>query len=140
MITQYDLVTEFGEEEIRRLSDHDGDGEINVVVVAKAIDKAVNKAKSYLHGAGLTTAMLTPTPDILKVYLCDIARFELAEDGTTEEIDKRYKLAFEWLERVMKNPRMLGDDYIAMLAKNNGNSRLSSGIVVAPNPKPDWTF
>lgn len=142
MITVTDLTDRFGEAEIAELSDRDGYQQINLQVVGRAISDAESEVESYLNPAGLVSrgpagqlvyrqSGVVPQPLIIKC--CDIARYYLYENGTTEIVATRYRQAIDWLKLVMRNPSMLtGTD------TGVGNtSGINSGIVVMPNPRPN---
>lgn len=96
--TQQDLVTRFGEAEIRQLSDHGGTGEINTEVVAQAIADATAEIDGYL--AGRYALPLANIPELLRLYACDIARYRLFEDGAYEQVVDRYNNALRFLRDV----------------------------------------
>ncbi|PID62620.1 MAG: hypothetical protein CR974_03450, partial [Gammaproteobacteria bacterium] len=133
MITQQDLVTAFSETEIAELSDHENAAVIDAAVVDKAITEAVAEAQSYLNAAGLTAAVLTPVPVDLRGKLCDIARYRLSDDGVTDTVDERYKLAIAWLKDVMRNPAML----VPGFNPSDQAGNINSGVDSIANPKPN---
>lgn len=96
--TQSDLVTRFGEAEIRQLSDHGGTGEIDSEVVAQAIADATAEINGYL--AGRYALPLGETPELLRLYACDIARYRLFEDGAYEQVVERYNNALRFLRDI----------------------------------------
>ncbi|WII93186.1 DUF1320 domain-containing protein [Kingella negevensis] len=132
MITSQDLINRFGEREIVRLSDKTQSHQINEANVQAAIDDAIAEAQSYLSGAGFFRLPET-LPTVLKIKVCDIARWYLYENGITEIVEKRYQAAIAWLKQVQKNPTMLGFE-----AKTDAQEAIGSRIVVLPNVLDDW--
>lgn len=93
--TVADLVSRYGEAEIRQLSDRKRTGDIDVVVVDMAIADAGAEIDGYL--AGRYTLPLLQTPELLRLYACDIARYRLFEDGAYEQVTERYNNALRYL-------------------------------------------
>lgn len=153
MITKDDLIHRFGIDEMVNLTDKDHYQAINDTVMGYAIADASALVASYLKPAGLITETPTgslvytvngavqPTPKALSLKLCDIARYYLYENGTTEIVEKRYSEAIDWLKMVAAKPQML----TGLTPKTN-----SSICVIAATPpslygiglygtdKPDW--
>lgn len=97
MIKREDLEARFGAVEIAERGD--------AAQINQAIADAIDEARSYLRAAHLENV---PPSEVLKGFVCDIARYRLYDDGNNEIIETRYKQAIAWLERVVKNPSMLG--------------------------------
>lgn len=139
MISEQDLIERFGAQELAQLTDREAYQVIDSAVVAHAIADAEAEAESYLRAAGLVArnskgeltyiAAVTP-PKALVIKLCDIARYYLHENGTTEVVEDRYKQAIAWLKEVMRNPAMLRG------IEGGSNPALGSGIAVKANPTP----
>jgi phage gp36-like protein len=104
--TQQDLVDRYGESEIVQLSDRARIGSINAAVVAKALDDADSEINGYLEGR--YTLPFENPPKLLRLVACDIARFRLAENRATEEIEKRYAAQIKFLSAVAKGDIKLG--------------------------------
>lgn len=132
MITQQDLIVAFSEEEIAEVSDHQNHTDIDAQVVAAAIAAAVGEARSYLARAGIAKAVENNPPAILKLKLCDIARYYLYEDGMIPVVETRYDNATTWLKEVARYPSMLVDADETDAATSNA----MSGSMVKPNPLP----
>lgn len=132
MITQQDLIVAFSEEEIAEVSDHQNHTDIDAQVVAKAITAAEGEALSYLAGAGIAKAVQNAPSEILKLKLCDIARYYLYENGMIDVVETRYNRAVAWLKDVARNPSMLVDADETDAATSNA----MSGSMVKPNPLP----
>ena len=132
MITPQDLINRFGEREIVKLSDKTQSRQMDLANVQSAIDDAQAEAMSYLAGAGFFRLPET-IPSVLKIKVCDIARWYLYENGVTEIVEKRYQAAIAWLKQVQKNPAMLG-----LEATNEASEVADSRVVVIPNELEDW--
>lgn len=147
MITKDDLIHRFGLDELVNLTDKEQYQFVDDTVVSYAIADATALVASYLKPAGLITETLAgsfiysvngaiqPVPKALNLRLCDIARYYLYENGTTDIVEKRYSEAIDWLKMVAAKPQML-----------TGAKQDNSGIcVIAATPpnlygtdKPDW--
>lgn len=112
MITIQDMVTRFGEQEMAERSNHENYEYINEDVLNAAIADAEEEAATYLRAAKLSFPV-DSVPNILKIKVCDIARYYLYQDAVTEIIDERYKSAIAWLKTVVKNPNMLDEARVA---------------------------
>lgn len=138
MINIQDLIDRFGEAEIINQSDRNHYQTINEVVVNRAINDAVALVESHLNPTELFrrsqdgelvykyATVQAPIPAILTAKTCDIARYYLYDDGTTEIIEARYKQALDWLKQVANSPKMLTGDI--QVSKNT--------ITAIANPKP----
>ncbi|MDO4434847.1 MAG: DUF1320 domain-containing protein [Cardiobacteriaceae bacterium] len=124
MITRDDLTKRFGEAELIRLTDREHYQHINEDVLKAAILDAEAEAKSYLRAAGLSDAIVHTAP-ILKIKVCDMARYYLHQDGVTTVVEARYQQAISFLKEVVKNPRLL------KIGPEPSPSALS-GIAIAP--------
>ena len=138
MITLQDLIKRFGENEIAKLSDKVNYQVIDETVVATAIKDAEGDVASYLRPVGLVSKDAlgnlvyrngAEIPDDLIKHTCNIARYELYDNGTTDIVEKRYDDAIKWLDKVKKDPTMLTGP-IAELPNASG------GISVIPNIVP----
>lgn len=119
MITKDDLIHRFGSDEIANLTDKEHYQTVDDTVIAYAITDASALVASYLKPAGLITETPTgsfiytvngtiqPVPKALSLKLCDIARYYLYENGTTDIVEKRYSEAIDWLKMVADKPQML---------------------------------
>lgn len=130
MISRQDMIDRFGEQEMIKLTDRAHRRAIDDAVLDKAMADAAAEAGSYLAAAGFTRLPLTP-PRALTVKTCDIARFYLYENGTSEIVQKRYDEAVKWLKEVVKNPAMLGLDTLP-------ESKQAGMVVVVPNKPVEW--
>lgn len=99
------MIDAFGQREMVDMTVKEtGEDTINAIVMNKAIKASVDEVESYLFAAGLTT--ITPNA-WLKQIACDVARFRLYENQATDEVDKRYNLAIDWLKFAIENPSAL---------------------------------
>jgi len=108
--TQADLIDRYGESEIRELTDREGLGEIDPVVVERAIADAGGEIDGYLAAGGYALPLAT-TPAILAAYACDIARYRLygnAPPDATEGPGRRYADAVRFLREVSRGVVRLG--------------------------------
>ncbi|MCP1772856.1 phage gp36-like protein [Neisseria perflava] len=135
MITREDMLARFAEREIAQLTDHENGRTINDEVLQRAIDDAAAEAGSYLRAAGFQT-LPEPTPRVLAVKVCDIARYYLHEDGVIDIVEARYKSAVEWLKALVKNPNLLGLDVSA--AATRAAEASGSAYAVRPNQAEGW--
>ena len=71
-----------------------------------AIADADAEAGAYLKAANLSFDA-DAVPHVLKLKVCDIARYYLYEDGYNQAVDERYRAAVAWFKTVVKNPNML---------------------------------
>lgn len=106
--TQPDMISRFGEREVRILTDRDNQGLIDDTVLAYALAQADAEIDGYLQGrVGLP---LADVPVLLVGIACDVARYRLA--GTdireTDPIRMRYKDAIKLLEAIRDGRVQLG--------------------------------
>ena len=109
MITSQDLIDRFGEFELIQITNEKPrhDSVINEAVLQGAINDAVGEVASYLLSAGLVkiisagNVVYLPSPEIpsdLKKKTCDIARYNLYDNGVTDVVQTRYDAAIKWLD------------------------------------------
>lgn len=103
--TRDDMETRFGLAELVQLTDDDGTGE----VVLSKLDTALADADQVINGyaAGTYAVPLSPVPDLVTRWACDIARYFLHRDGVTELVEKNYKAALLALKDVAKGDLIL---------------------------------
>ena len=142
MITSQDLIERFGEFELVQITNEKPrhDSVIDEVVLQGAINDAVSEVASYLLSAGLVkvvgigNVIYLPSaviPSDLKKKTCDIARYNLYDNGILEVVQTRYDAAIKWLDKVKKDPTMLTGPVIAQ-------PNTSGGITVILNPVPNY--
>lgn len=98
--TYAELVTMWGEIEVVRSSDRDGDGVADVGVVDRALDDASAEIDSYI---GQTYKLpINPVPPVLATHCGRIALYQMSLDsGTyTKEKRQRYEDSLKWLRDV----------------------------------------
>lgn len=108
IINKADMLGEFEAAELTTLTDRERIGQINDVVLAKAIAGAEDEATRKVKPIDLSVG--TPSP-YLKRVVCDIARYTLYKDHAPEEVYRRYQAAMAFLKDARANPEMLGDGY-----------------------------
>ena len=106
--TLQNLIDRFGEDEIVRLSDRAGTGDIDQTVVAGKLSDADAEIDGYL--AGRYALPLPVVPEALRRVACDVARYHLYDDRSTEQVTKRYDDAIKFLKMVSKGDVQLGVD------------------------------
>ena len=92
------LVSLFGADEIRTLSDRRGTGELDETVISDALERASSEVDSYatpLSGS-------EPIPPVVVSVTGDIARYRLTggDIRDTDPIRERYVKALNWLRDV----------------------------------------
>lgn len=106
-----DLINDFGEQEILRLSDRarPATGQVVITVVEKAIEDADAEINMYLEGRGLLP--LPSVPDTLRRIASDITRYYLYQNpGTDTPVAVRYAQRIRQLEKVAAGKLSLGLD------------------------------
>ena len=81
-----------------------------LVRIDNAIAAAGREANSYItprYTLPLTQLQIDASP--LEQHCADMARYRLAEDRATEEIEKRYNRAIAWLKDLAKGMASLGE-------------------------------
>lgn len=106
--TQSDLEKYFGETEVLRAADRDGDGSADTDVVTTAITAAEEEIDSYV--AVRYDLPLGTVPGILTRVCCDLAMYHLSINSLamTEDKETRYERALKWLEKLSKGMVTLG--------------------------------
>lgn len=84
--------------ELLQLCDPEKLGEIDEVIVNRAIDDATADIDGYL--AGRYELPLTIDISTLKQKACDVTRFYLQSKKPTESVQKRYDAVIRYLEQV----------------------------------------
>ena len=99
LITREDMITRFGETELAQRTGRDGYDNIDYAVLDTAIADAEAEAGAYLKAANLS---FDTVPHVLKLKVCDIARYYLYEDGYNQAVDERYRAAVAWFKPWLK--------------------------------------
>lgn len=97
------LVSLFGAEEIRLLSDRQGTGEGDDAVIQAALERASSEVDSYLADRYATPlSSVGPVPPIVVSVTGDIARYRLTGGDVrdSDPIRERYVRALGWLRDV----------------------------------------
>lgn len=103
--TQANLTDRFGEAEIKRIADRDGDDTIDAGVIAKALADADAEIDSYI---GKVYALPLVTVPARVVDLAqDIALYKLYASNPPEDVVRRYKDALAFLLNVSKGLAVL---------------------------------
>lgn len=106
--TYEDMVKNFGEREVRLISDRDNTGMSDPLVIEDGLQTADGEIDSFI--AGRYSLPLRETPRVLVGIACDIARYRLTGTERTESavILERYKMAIRYLEKVAAGTVTLG--------------------------------
>jgi phage gp36-like protein len=106
--TQSDLVGRFGNRELVQLTNIETPSatSLNGAVADRALADASAEIDTYL--AGRFALPLAVVPSVLVRLCCDIARYRLAENRSTEEMRRRYEDATRVLEQVRDGKLQLG--------------------------------
>lgn len=96
--TQQDLIDRFGEDELRQVADVDGSGDIDPVIVARALADADAEVDAALFGR--YQLPLASVPQLLTRLACDLARESLFTDAPTEVVTERAKVARGLLAKI----------------------------------------
>lgn len=106
-ITKAQMILEFGEPELIQLTNRTGTGTvIDDDVLDQAMLNAEGEVDSYI---GTRYELPLPSvPTILTAFTCDIARYRLYDDQSTDEVLRRYERAIAWLRDIAKGVVGLG--------------------------------
>lgn len=107
--TPADFLLAYGQDEVLRSADRDGDEVEDAGVVARAIDDAIAEVDSYLVQR-YDLPLAEPTPASLRRVVLDIALYRLSfrsTEGTTEK-RLRYEDAIRWLAAIVAGTGSLG--------------------------------
>ncbi|MDC8804219.1 DUF1320 domain-containing protein [Halomonas pacifica] len=129
-ITLQDLQERFSEHEILQLAD-DGTGQVDQDEINRAIEDAGGEIDGYVAGGGYAVP-LSPVPNIVKSYACDIARYRLYDDAASPQVRERYEDAIKFLRMVARGEVKLGigtdeDTETAGSAEFQGGSKVMPG-------------
>jgi phage gp36-like protein len=125
--TTRDLITRFGEFEIQNLASIDGDEVLDNDKIASALSDAEAEINSYLGQR--YQLPLSSVPEVVKGACCDIARYNLYANQTTDEVQARYNKRISWLRDVASNRASLGlaektQSSAFSVAVSNGGGRI----------------
>lgn len=98
--TLQDLIDRYGEDELIQLSDRAEPpaGAIDPAIVSKALTDATELVDGYV--AGRYRVPLSPVPGMIQRLVCDIARFFLHDDRSTEAVKDAYQAALKALRDI----------------------------------------
>lgn len=100
--TREDMAARFGEEEMAAIESRLGaDG------FAACLRDAGELAAAHLRLARVDEAKARDSPLLMRI-MCDVARWNLYEDGATDIVAERYREALEMLRIGAKDPRFWG--------------------------------
>ncbi|QBH95467.1 DUF1320 domain-containing protein [Limnobaculum zhutongyuii] len=124
-----DMEDVFGLKEVITLTDRNRQGEIDDVVLRKALARASSEIDSYIGSRYTLPLSADIIPEALVDRCCDITRFKLC--GTsgvqlTEEIRARYEDAVRYLEQIASGKIKLGTGEIGT-AKTTNTVKFASG-------------
>lgn len=104
---EQDMVDRFGTEELITLTDRDGSAG---AIVTSVLDLALNDADDEINGylAARYEFPLPTIPSVLVRLACDIARYRLYADLSTEEVRNRYKDSITLLTKISQGVVGLG--------------------------------
>lgn len=123
-ITQIEMASRFGEDELIELTDRNDLGAIDVSVLNDAIGDASNLIDSHLrrgYALPLTQSMVDSSP--IKRHCGDIARYLLHDNGATDEVKNRYDQAVHWLRDIAAGKASLGEQDVQAASE----SRMTTG-------------
>lgn len=105
--TRDDMISRFGEEEIRLLTDRDGSAG---AIVDAVLDQALADASAEIDGyiGGRYSLPLATVPDVLVRLCCDMARYLLHDERAPEQLQKRYEACLKFLIRLGTGELSLG--------------------------------
>jgi phage gp36-like protein len=123
--TQADLVARFGLQEIEQVTDL----RVGMGVAADVVDRALADADAEIDArlAQRYTLPLASVPAVLVRVACDIARYHLWAQGTSETVRQRYTDALKVLDRIADGsidmpaaqPLAPGAGAVAVLARSS---------------------
>jgi phage gp36-like protein len=106
--TLQDYLNAFGEAEAIQLTDRDGVGAVDGVVLAAALSSAAGIIDGYVGGR-YTLPLPTTTP-LLKKLALDLARFDLHGNAANDLVIERKRDAYRTLEGISRGGVDLGLD------------------------------
>lgn len=103
--TLIDMTTRFGEIELAQLTDRTDGLVIQQDVLARALSDATAEVDGYL--ATRYRVPLTLVPQLLVRLVCDIARYRLYDERTTEAVRQRYEDSVRMLKSISSGAVLL---------------------------------
>lgn len=123
--TEEDMIHRFGEDELIQLTDKNNVGGLNTDVLTRAISDANAEIEGYLSSR--YSAPVTPVPTTLVRVACDIARYYLYDDMTTEHVSKRYNDSVAFLKGVARGDISIGISVEGEKPASKNTVQLESG-------------
>lgn len=134
-----DMIEQFGEGEVRQLSDRDNTGLVDQVVVARALERSSADIDGYigwLHSTSISAG--AGARNLLKGLCCDMARYRLAgSDGrlATDEMRDRNREAVRMLTMIAKGEIKLHTEDVAAPANQDRVQRMNVGTRIGNDLK-----
>ncbi|WDE07289.1 DUF1320 domain-containing protein [Thalassomonas viridans] len=104
--SKQDMIDRFGQDEMISLTDRNGMSMIDDDVLNQAIADATATINGYLGGR--CPLPFTQVPETIKPLCCNITRYNLYDEQTTEQVTKRYDDAIKYLLGVSEGKISLG--------------------------------
>lgn len=127
--TQDDLTTRYGADELVQLTDTALTGEADATKIAAALADAEQTVNGYV--AGRYAVPLSPVPDLVRRWACDLARYYLHTAAVPDLVEKNYQAAITGLKDVSKGVIRLAAEGAAMPSAPEADT---SALISAPPP------
>jgi len=105
--TLSDMAAAFGDRELIELTDRTGSATVDSALVQRAIDEAGDEIDGHLRGR-YALPVAAPIPPLLTRIACDLARYALAAERATEEMQARAAAARKLLAAIAEGRMRLG--------------------------------
>jgi phage gp36-like protein len=99
-IDSTDMEDRFGLVELVQLTDRANTGDVDDLILQRAMDDAEAEANSYLRGR--YAIPVSPVDGMLRAAVADMARYRLYDEQATEQVTERYNRAVRWLQDVAR--------------------------------------
>lgn len=96
--TQQDMVLEFGDDEIRQLTDRNNTGEVDTGILTSALNWADAVVNDHIRG--LYSIPLDPVPVAINRVAMELAWVSLHNHFRPEVVADRKAMAFKYLEKI----------------------------------------
>lgn len=124
-----DMIDRLGSEELAQITDRENAEVIDDQVLGVALADADATINSYIEGR--YTIPLSTVPHVLVAAAVKLARYQLHDDGASEQITKDRDDTLAWLKDISSGTARLGDDDAA-----TSEPTLSQGVVVTRPDRP----
>lgn len=101
-----DLSNRFGNDELMDIAANETGDALNDTRITSALEDADAEINTYLSTR--YSLPLTSAPSVLVGVACDIARYRLYANQTTDEVTERYNSRIAWLKSISKGDAALG--------------------------------